>query len=613
MLRKRGCGYQVICRAVAGAAASFLFCISAAASDFALSPAWLALGHYQPHGNGYESSVDSENFFLSADGKINPQHELDATIALFQSNDDKTKCLFPARYKLLKKHGLIDYEFPECEELEKFYDDLRPAGVTLLFTDAYMNNPSSLFGHTLLRIDTARKGTQLLAHGANYGAFTAGQENSVLFAVYGLTGGYYGGFTVKPYYDIINTYNNIENRDIWELNLNFSSEELDFFVAHLWEIGHTQSRYYFFTRNCSYMLMETLDAVRPSLQLARQFPLQTIPLDSFKAVYRTPGLVKNVNYRPSRQAKIRHRYKQMSSAQKKAYYQAIGEQDYEMQGLTDAEKADILETAYQFVQYQYVAKKLELKDYRRQSFQTAVARSRLAEPGKISDPEEGKSPLKAHESMRATVAAGFRNGEAFQEISYRPAYHSLTDDGFGFLRGAEINFLNTTLRHYDERDKYVLQQFDLVGIRSLSPVDGMFAPISFQILADVRRETNPQTEKEGYTANLTVGGGGSYALSENVWAFAMTNLHAAYGDFLPRNQYAGAGLGGGLFADFGRLRLLAEVEKIFASSKFGSRMFYKGEAAFTLDRNWALAANYKYEQNYGRDTEEFSAGVRHYF
>ncbi|MFR8206372.1 MAG: DUF4105 domain-containing protein [Alphaproteobacteria bacterium] len=59
-------------------------------------------------------------------------------------------------------------------------------------------------------------------------------------------------------------HNNIENRDIWEYNLDFTPEELDFFVAHLWEVGHAQSKYYFFTRNCSYMLMETLDAVRPS-------------------------------------------------------------------------------------------------------------------------------------------------------------------------------------------------------------------------------------------------------------------------------------------------------------------------------------------------------------
>jgi hypothetical protein len=48
----------------------------------------------------------------------------------------------------------------------------------------------------------------------------------------GLTGGYYGGFTTKPYYDIINTYNNIENRDIWEFNLNFTPKSLIF----LWRI-----------------------------------------------------------------------------------------------------------------------------------------------------------------------------------------------------------------------------------------------------------------------------------------------------------------------------------------------------------------------------------------
>ena len=182
-----------------------------AAADFAYSPEWLAVGHYQAKGNGYKSTVDSPDFFLATDGKVNPQAELAATISLFAGKDDNSKCLFPARYKLLRRSGLISEPFPHCQEYEQFYDDLRPAGVTLLFTDAYMNNPSSLFGHTLLRIDTARKGTQLLAHGANYGAYTAGQENSVLFAIYGLTGGYWGGFTVKPYYDIINIFSYPKN------------------------------------------------------------------------------------------------------------------------------------------------------------------------------------------------------------------------------------------------------------------------------------------------------------------------------------------------------------------------------------------------------------------
>lgn len=585
-----------------------------AAESPAYSPEWLALGHYRPQGNGqYESTIDSDNFFLAPDGKENPENELKATIALFAGQDEK-RCFFPGRYLYLKKHKLTSADFPKCKEYEQFQKDLQPAGVTLLFTDAYMNNPSSLFGHTLLRIDTARKGTQLLAHGANYGAFTAGQENSVLFAVLGLTGGYYGGFTVKPYYDVINTYNNIENRDIWELNLDFTPEELDLFVAHLWEVGQAQSRYYFFTRNCSYMLMETLDAVRPGLHLADDFPVQAIPLDTVKAVYSRPGLVKGINYRPSRQAKIKHRYKQMNTKEKEAYLAAIKNQDWTLFGVDDnAAKADILETAYQYVQYQYVAHELELSDYRQRSFKALLARNKIAENGKMEELKDGKNPLFSHNAMRAVFGAGIRNGEAFQEVSYRPAYHSLTDDNYGFLRGAEINFLNTTFRHYDDSDKTVLQQFDLVGIKSLSPIDAMFKPISYLINADVKREMNPGTEKEGYTFNLKVGGGSTVALNEEIWFYFLGSVYAGYGAILPDNTIGGLGWTAGIFADYGSWRLIAEAEKVLATNHFGDKMRYKAEAVYSLNRSNAIAAEYCYEQNYGKDLDEALVSWRHYF
>lgn len=583
-----------------------------AAEEFSASPAWLAVGHYQPKGAGYESTIDTPNFFLAADGKVNPAAELAAAIQLFQSDNDEQKCLFPGRYQLLKSAGLVDKDFPHCQEYEQFYKDLQPAGITLLFTDAYMNNPSSLFGHTLIRIDTARKGTQMLAHGVNYGAFT-GPHPGPLYPILGIVGGYYGGFTVKPYYDTINTYNNIENRDIWELQLDFTQQEKDFFVAHLWEVGQAQSRYYFFGRNCSYLLMEMLDAVRPSLGLAQRFPVHAIPLDTVKAVYRTPGLVKNVNYRPSRQNKIRHRFVQMNDAEKEAYFAALEQLDYEMPDLSADEQADVVETAYQYIQYQYVAGNLDLEDYRRQSFAALRKRSHLKNAGIMTEPKNGKAPYEAHESMRAVLGAGWRNGEAFQEVSFRPAYHSLTDDNYGFLRGAEINFLNTMLRHYDATDKYVLQKFELLGIRSISPIDKMFMPLSYQILAEISRETNPADETEGYVGKMTVGMGGTFALSDNIWLFGMFNNYAAYGGFLPRNQYLGLGGAIGLYADFDRWRLLAEAEKIYASAKIGSRQVYKLESAFSLSANLALAVQYKYEQNYGRDVEESLLSLRTYF
>ena len=585
----------------------FLFSFSALAQE--VDEAWLALGHYH---NG-KSSIDSPNFFLSSNGKNNPKAELTATIDFLEGEDHEKKCLFPARYLYLKKRGLLTKAFPKCDEYEQFQQDLQPAGVTLLFTDAYMNNPSSMFGHTLLRIDTKRKGTQLLAHGANYGAFT-GDEPGALYALLGLTGGYFGGFTVKPYYDIINTYNNIENRDIWELNLDFSDEELEFFVAHLWEIGQTQSRYFFFSRNCSYMLMEMLDAVRPGLKLGEQFSAWVIPLDTFKAVYRADGLVKGENFRPSRRNKILHRYGLMNKEQKKIYSTVLKTREFVFpKEMSDAEKADVLETAYQYVQYQYVAKDLELDDYRKQSFDALRARSLLKGQGLIEDMKEGKPPVLAHESMRAVAGFGVRNGKIFEEISFRPAYQSLTDNDFGLPFGSEINFLETSLRHYDRDNKFVLQKFDLLTIRSLSPISQMFHPFSFQIKADVSRVENPINERAGYVGNLSVGTGGTYAFSDRLWGFLLMNTKAAYGGFLPHNSYVAESVDLGILASFDKWRLLAEVEPQLSTQKLGNKVLYKAELNYILQTNLSLGVTLQHEVQCGKDMEEYSLGLRYYF
>ncbi len=594
----------------------FSFSVSAS-ENVAYSQEWLALGHYQSDGfGGYKSSIDGEEFFLSADGRTNPQRELQATMDLFEQGIQTDKiCLFPARYMFLLEKGLVKKQKSNCKEFEQFKTDLQPKGVTLLFTDAYMNNPSSLFGHTLLRVDTARQGTQLLAHGANYGAFTNGAENSVLFAVYGLTGGYYGGWTVKPYYDIINTYNNIENRDIWELELNFDERELELLVAHLWEIGHTKTRYYFFSKNCSYMIMELLDAVRPSLQLAKKFPAQTIPLDTIKTIYRSDNLVKDVKFRPSRQAKITHREKQMNRMQRKAFIQAIKNEDYTMENLSDDEKSDVLETAYQYVQYQFVKKEFDIKEYRRRSFKGLMARNKLQDKkAKMSENPEGRSPLLSHEAMRVTLGVGKNGRENFQEISYRPAYHSLTDNDYGLLTGAEINFLNSRWRHYDRSNKTVLQEFNILGIKSLSPINQMFAPTSFGINWDIWRAYNPQKQKEGYASRMSVEGGGTVEILPHLWGYVSGGAEAAYGGFLEHNQYGALYLGVGAFLHFDRFKFLTEARRMLASNWQGNKTIYKAEANIPLSTNWGIAAEYRNERyEKGYNEEEFVTSIRHYF
>lgn len=592
------------------------FCcnVYASQSDFAYSDKWLKLVHYQPKlFGGYESTIGSSTFYLSPCGKTDPQKELDATIALFQSNDDKTKCLFPARYKLLKKNGIINYEFPKCTDYETFKKDLQPSGITFLFTDAYMNNSSSLFGHTLLRVDTKRKGTQLLAHGINYGAYTNGYEDSFLYAIYGLIGAYSGGFTTKPYYDIINTYNNLENRDIWEYGLNLTQEELNLFIDHIWEVGQTLTPYYFFTLNCSYMLMEVIDAVKPELNLAQEFKYQTIPLDTVKAINKKEGLVKFVNYRPSRERKIKHRLKQMNKKQYNAFSKIVKENRFDLDALNDNEKADVLETAYQYIQYQYINEKTDIKDYRKKSFGVLKKRNLLNAKPTFDELKEGNNPVYSHNSAMISLGIGVQNGNVFEQFSIRPAYHSLTDNNNGFLKGAQINFLNTVLRHYDKDNKYVLEKADILELTSLSPVNNIFKAPSYKIDLKIQRLTNPKTLNKGYAFTSSFAGGATFALNDNIYTYILSSVDFSYGGFLPNNQYIGAGFNTGLLATYNKIGIKGDIKKVFASSSIGSKTNIDIALNFYLTQNMAFEASFSRQINKGKNTNEYIFGTKYYF
>lgn len=589
---------------------AFLVCFTVAERAAADDLAWQKLLHYQEKGSGYLSLVENDDFFLTKDGRYNPAEEYQAAIKAFNEPADKRKCDFPARFMLLQKVGEVKGTLAACEEYQKFLSDVQPKAVTMLFTNAYMNNPSSLFGHTLFRIDTKRKGTQLLAHGANFGADT-GDENGVLFALKGLWGGYYGTFGVRPYYDVINLYNNIENRDIWEYQLNLTDEELALFTAHMWEMKRAKIRYYFLNKNCSYVLLSMLEAIRPALNLTDAFEWSAVPLATLKAVDTVPDLVAATNYRPSRQSKLKYRAKQMNEQQRKAFQRIIWRDEVDLATLDDEEKADVLETAYQYVQYRYVEGELELADYRKKSFVLLRERSKIANQRQYFDElKEGENPVYAHKSAQAGAALGVRNGEAFQQISFKPAYTSLLDDSFGMLKGAEINLFETAFRHYDKRDKYVLEKFNLLNIKSLSGADMMFMPFSYDIAAAVERVFDAQSGEEHTAVVLKIGAGQSYALTENTLLYVLTTPNAAYGGGLHDNGYLGLAFKGGVYYNRGRIRFDVSAEQNFTTSRAARGQTYTAEAAYGLTRDVSLYAAYKLFNSSFHDDEEMSVGVK---
>ncbi len=574
---------------------------------------WQKLLHYEKKGSTYTSLVENDEYFLTPKGRYSPKDEFDASITTFNQTTDTQKCNFPARFIYLKRKGLVTGSLDNCKEYQQFLQDLQAKSVTMLFTNAYMSNPSSLFGHTLFRIDTNRKGTQLLSHGANFGANTQ-NDTGVLYALKGIYGKYYGTFTIKPYYDVINLYNNIENRDIWEYELNLDDKELELFLALIWEQKKAKIRYYFFTKNCSYILLSILEATKPELELTNNFHISSAPLSTLKSINNIDGLIKNTNYRPSRQSKLAYRYNQMTNKQKKVFTNIIKNNTINLQDLKDNEKSDILETAYQYIQYQYIKGDLELKTYRKKSFTLLKNRSKIKDNNLyFEDLKIGENPILSHKQYGASLLFGSRNSKTFNEISIKPAYTDLLEQSYGMLNGAEINLLETKLRHYNYNNKFLLNELNLLSIKSLSGADIMFHPISYDIKIQIKELFNPKTNKDTSSFILETGAGQSYKITKNTLLYTLSIPNLGYSGGLSENGYIGFALKGGLYYNNNAFRFHTYAMQNFATSYTSKGQTYSIEASYSLTNNLNLYAKHKYFNTSHNDDKETSIGIKFNF
>ncbi len=464
--------------------------------NLAQRPEWLNLLHYKPYGYwaGMRSLADDPAFFNAPSGKTDAAAELEATLASFFSTAEETdkaqnpQCRFIARYHWLKKELHFDpARLPEqpCRRFYQWRASLDPHEITLVFPAAYLNNPASMYGHTLLRIDAKDQDerTRLLAYSISYAAGTD-ETSGLVFAVKGLLGGYPGLFAITPYYIKVREYSDIENRDVWEYQLTLTPEEIDRLLMHVWELGPIRFDYYFFDENCAYHLLSLLEVARPGLELTDRFRWWAIPSDTVRAVTEQPGLVKRVVYRPATATIIRRRLADMNALQsglaRDLAEHKMSPTDDRLHELSPREQAGILELGYDYATYR--SSTGHGMATTAQMHELLLARSRLeVPPQKPEVPVPAVHPDEGHKTSRLALGVGSRGGRRFEEINLRPTYHDLMDDDGGYTRGAQIEFFNMRWRHYRGDDGLRLEEFTPLNIVSLSPRDDFFNPVSWKI------------------------------------------------------------------------------------------------------------------------------------
>jgi hypothetical protein len=511
---------------------------------------WQLLLHYRPaFGGGVRSLVDDPRFFLAPDGKENPEAELAATLRGFfqEGGREAPRCQFPARFAWLQEKLDIDAErLPPatCSELDKAVAAADPKGAVLVFPAAHMNNPASMFGHSLLRIDNSYH-SELLAYAVNYAAVTD-ETNGFAYAVKGIFGLYKGYFSILPYYDKVREYNDMEHRDMWEYVLDLTPEETRRMVLHIWELRNISSDYFFFDENCSYNLLFLLEAARPAVHLTDQAGAWVIPSDTVRAV-RESGLISRVKYRPSQAARIRRISTTLGTEERRlAMNLAEGRTD---PATVSTPSAGTLDLAAELLQYRYARRELEKEEFNRLYLALLTRRSALG-PSADTDyaitppaqPEEG------HRTSRAGLGGGYRKGRPFVEFAWRPAYHDLLDQSDGYLPGAQINFLDTHLRYYPHTEELRLHRLHLVDIVSLSPWDPVFRPISWKVTAGFDQEIH-RDDRDHLVFRLATGGGFAATAGERGIAYIIGDTDILAGEQLRNGAALGFGASTGILVD----------------------------------------------------------------
>ncbi|RNC72709.1 MAG: DUF4105 domain-containing protein [Desulfuromonadales bacterium] len=585
---------------------------------------WQILLHYKPSGSeSPRSLVDDPKFFLAPDGKTNPAAELDATLrGLFQAGateDDTVRCRFPARAAWLQERlGIPTERLPPvaCDTLAREMAAVDPQRTVLVFPAAYLNNPASMFGHTFLRVDSGYQ-SPLLGYAVNYSAHPP-TPNDFLYSFKGILGFYPGYYSLLPYYEKVKEYTSLEHRDIWEYPLNLTPEETRRLALHVWELQGISSDYYFFDENCSFNILFLIEAARPTVNLTDRLPLWVIPSDTVRAV-QDAGLVAGALYRPAQATLIRHLAAQVPrEAQVTALAVARGEAAPESArdaSLSAPEQGRTLELAAEFLQYRYARKELEKEEFNRRFLEILRNRSALgAGAGDALPVVAPTRPDQGHRTGRGEVAVGVRQREFFTELAWRPAYHDLLDPSAGYSEGAQINFLDTSVRVYPRKGQLRLQRLRVLDILSLSPRDLLFKPVSWKVNTGLDRETMADGN-ERLIIRLNAGGGLAYAIDRLGLVHVMAEADLNLSDRLRDKVDIGVGGSVGFVREVAGIWKVALTLKGFSYPLFEEHTKVQAILAqnVRITTNTSLEVSLTGERTFGYDRFEGKMGWKYFF
>jgi Domain of unknown function (DUF4105) len=513
--------------------------------------AWLRLGHWRPLLlRGFESEVDGPDFFLAPGGKRDPEAELEATLRAFFAparaapaaapgakrdvKADHAQCRFPARFVYLARALRLDpARLPprSCPLFEEFHERVGGRSVTLVFSSYYLNNPSSAFGHTFLRLGKTERGApgdrlDLIDQGVDYAA-TVTTSNALLYIVKGLTGLFRGEFTARPYFYKVREYADYESRNLWEYELALGPLERAMLVAHLWELGQTWFDYFYLTENCSYHVLGALEAADPDIELLAHVGPVVLPADAVKSLFANRGLVRDVRFRPSARTQLAARAALLSGPEvEEVAVLADGGEPAGFAAAAEPVRVRVLDTALDLVDVRHGRAIVEGTDPAADALRQRLLERRSAiavasDALEIQPPSAG-GPERGHGALRVGAGGGASTADGpLIVLDGRLALHDLADPPAGFSPRTQLEFLKVRVAILPRAPSLRLDEASLVEATSLNAFDRFERRVSWKLRAGASRVVDAGC-RGCVAGQLEAGGGPALVAGGGALAAAVT-------------------------------------------------------------------------------------------
>jgi hypothetical protein len=387
-------------------------------------------------------------------------------------------------------------------------------------------------------------------------------------------------------------------------------------ALHTWEMKDIHSDYYFFTDNCSYILLFLFEAARPGLRATDGFFYWVTPVDTIRELDKS-GLLSAPVFRPSKATRLKHmagladrKYRRM--AREIARNEITPRELLEDRGASDEDRIRTLDMASEYVQYMYLGKELEKEEYTERYLEILGARSVL---GTLDyDIPAPARPDHGHGSSRAALGAGARDGRVYQLLKFRTAYHDLLDPDEGYTQGAAISFFDFEFRHIYSEEKTVMHGLSLVDITSISPVDTFFHNVSWKVSARFQRE-EPEEGRHRTVFALNTGGGFALSTPGDSALYGFLEPAVKVGGGLVKGYSLGMGVSAGLLLPMAKSYKAHAVIRGASYELGDEHRQYSIELGqrLSLSRNSALKLHVSRMRTDGHYSTDISLGWNLYF